>query len=144
MLQQWLKNVKNYPLGRIDNFWMSNKTTLRWCWNYYSLTWRSWIPPKLVIAENYPPDKPRMYIRMGTNRYPVWGSPHCCLVYVSETLCCRWFISHPCGQPFIYSIACHLFFGREVSSSSRSLPHIPQKTIYNRRRLQSLGFTWSW
>lgn len=29
-------------------------------------------------------------------------------------------------------------FGREVSSSSHSLPHNPQKTIYNRHRFKSL------
>ena len=145
MLQQWPNNVKNYPLQRINIIWVSNRPTFRQCQNYYSLIRRSWTHSNLFVAD-------KLSSRQGKHIYearePIsvqcWRSLYHCLFQVSETFCCWWFISHPCGQPFVYSIACHLFFGREVSSSSHSLPHIPWKTIYNRHRFKSFGFTWSW
>lgn len=143
-LQQWPNNVKNYPLRRINTIWVSNRHTSGQCQNYYSLIPRSWTHSNLFAAD-------KLLSRQAEHIYEAWkpisiqfwGSLYHCLFHVSETFCCRWFISHPCGQPFVYSIACHLFFGREVSSSSHSLPHIPRKTIYNRHRFKSFGFTWS-
>lgn len=92
----------------------------------------------------YPTDKLRVCIKHGNK--PVPGSKD---LY---TAACFMFLKHFAVSDFVpIHVASHLFilvramfFGREVSSSSHSLPHTPRKTIYNTLRCKSFGFMWSW